>query len=260
MVFFKKKERLLPRDSTLSRRRYDKMIAYYERSKQADLEQIMEATGDLNQGIQRYPTPNMEIIRRATVSYWHQCLFQFSTFYSMGSEWRVLTEGYEGVLEAAKQLDQLDAYAYKECLATVSLAVLVGGPEDLASLKKICEDSYGGDPLLQFLLSPTDYSQAQPQSLFIEKPYDGCLQVIELAQHDQGAALVRLQRYIQQGWKIRGSYRNYSQYNNNRYAGNWCYESAALVKLLGLDDTSWRSEQYYPYDLVHGSGTAESED
>ncbi|MCL1933400.1 MAG: DUF1911 domain-containing protein [Candidatus Azobacteroides sp.] len=44
-------------------------------------------------------------------------------------------------------------------------------------------------------------------------------------------------------------------YNNhlrdNGYSGYWAWEVAAVVKLIGLDDSSFKDNQYYPYDLVH---------
>ena len=33
--------------------------------------------------------------------------------------------------------------------------------------------------------------------------------------------------------------------------GYWCFEGAALAKLLEIDDSGLKDSQYYPYDLVH---------
>lgn len=35
------------------------------------------------------------------------------------------------------------------------------------------------------------------------------------------------------------------------YSGYWSFESAALVKKFGINDTTLQSLDYYPYDLVH---------
>jgi hypothetical protein len=37
----------------------------------------------------------------------------------------------------------------------------------------------------------------------------------------------------------------------NIHSGYWSFESGALVKILGLDDSSLKDTQYYPYDMVH---------
>ncbi len=35
------------------------------------------------------------------------------------------------------------------------------------------------------------------------------------------------------------------------YVGYWSFETAAIVKILGLDDTSLKGNNHYPYDLAH---------
>lgn len=44
-------------------------------------------------------------------------------------------------------------------------------------------------------------------------------------------------------------------YNNHKkqrgYSGYWCWEAAAIVKIMKLDDTSFKDHPHYPYDMVH---------
>ncbi|WP_368135627.1 PoNe immunity protein domain-containing protein, partial [Bacteroides caccae] len=44
-------------------------------------------------------------------------------------------------------------------------------------------------------------------------------------------------------------------YNDHKYGivhdGYWSFESGALVKVLGLDDSCLKGLPYYPYDMVH---------
>lgn len=35
------------------------------------------------------------------------------------------------------------------------------------------------------------------------------------------------------------------------YCGYWSNEAAAAVKILGIDDSCLKDQQYYPYDLAH---------
>lgn len=35
------------------------------------------------------------------------------------------------------------------------------------------------------------------------------------------------------------------------FFGYWCFESAAFIKILNLDDSIIEKQEYYPYDLVH---------
>ncbi len=36
----------------------------------------------------------------------------------------------------------------------------------------------------------------------------------------------------------------------NLICGYWSFETAAIVKILGLDDTSLKDNNHYPYDLA----------
>jgi hypothetical protein len=38
------------------------------------------------------------------------------------------------------------------------------------------------------------------------------------------------------------------------YFGYWCFELAAFVKQLGINDSTFADNLYYPSDLVHCSG------
>ena len=38
------------------------------------------------------------------------------------------------------------------------------------------------------------------------------------------------------------------------YTGYWSFEAGAVAKILGLDDSSLKDQQYYPYDMFHFKG------
>lgn len=42
---------------------------------------------------------------------------------------------------------------------------------------------------------------------------------------------------------------HYSEHNI--HTGYWCFESGAIVKILGLEDSNFKEQKYYPYDLIH---------
>jgi hypothetical protein len=37
---------------------------------------------------------------------------------------------------------------------------------------------------------------------------------------------------------------------DRRYSGYWCYEAAAVTKILQIDDSTYRDNEYYPRDLL----------
>ncbi|MDO4729539.1 MAG: DUF1911 domain-containing protein, partial [Bacteroidota bacterium] len=60
--------------------------------------------------------------------------------------------------------------------------------------------------------------------------------------------------YLSKSWYKERSYagwHNSHKSKHNIYTGYWSFESGALVKILGLDDTLLKDQKYYPYDMVH---------
>jgi len=43
----------------------------------------------------------------------------------------------------------------------------------------------------------------------------------------------------------------YESHKTEFYAGYWAWELAALVKVMGLDDSSFKDNPYYPCNMVH---------
>lgn len=84
-------------------------------------------------------------------------------------------------------------------------------------------------------------------------PYQAVIAVTELAKQDKIEAVKRLEKYLKKEW-YRG-HSDLSWYNDHKYGinhdGYWCFESGALVKVLGLDDSILKGHPYYPYDMVH---------
>lgn len=85
------------------------------------------------------------------------------------------------------------------------------------------------------------------------RPYKVLQDVISLSSQDKGKAVNRLKTYLSKEW-----YRGHSDcgwHDNHKTAsihfGYWSFESGALVKVLGLDDSSLKGLKYYPYDMVH---------
>ncbi|HDR6816414.1 TPA: DUF1911 domain-containing protein, partial [Bacillus thuringiensis] len=87
---------------------------------------------------------------------------------------------------------------------------------------------------------------------FKENPYAKTREIIELAQADKKEASKRLQTYMEKEW-FKGHY-DYEWKNAHKepgYVGCWSFETAALAKILELDDTCLKDNNHYPYDLAH---------
>src|SRR5699024_3871470 len=92
---------------------------------------------------------------------------------------------------------------------------------------------------------------------FVEEiPYAKIKEIIELAEKDKKAASDKLHTYMETEW-FQGHY-DYGWKNAHKepgYVGFWSFESAALAKILGLDDAGLQDNNDYPYDLAHYKNT-----
>ncbi|WP_157908965.1 DUF1911 domain-containing protein [Capnocytophaga canimorsus] len=116
---------------------------------------------------------------------------------------------------------------------------------------KFISKEYSDDFLINTLVTKT-YST---KNVLFPKPYAALKEVIDLANDNQKEkATQRLKKYLDKEWykghSDTGWYNSHKS-KHNIYTGYWSFESGALVKILGLDDTLLKDQKYYPYDMVH---------
>lgn len=72
---------------------------------------------------------------------------------------------------------------------------------------------------------------------------------------DSLSSAAELKQYLSKVWyngQVDAAWHN-SHLNTkvNTYFGYWAWETAAIVKLKGIEDSSLKEQKYYPYDAVH---------
>ena len=141
---------------------------------------------------------------------------------------------------------------YVTMLWFLSIGVMLECHKELQQLSILLRELSVKDKLFSFLVNNTqDYAS---EKLLWTTPYAGLIEVIELAKTNKEKAVERLQKYLKKEW-----YKGHSDcgwYNDHKskwgvHFGYWSFESGALVKILGLDDSSLQGLPYYPYDMVH---------
>ncbi|MBC8753923.1 DUF1911 domain-containing protein [Kordia sp. YSTF-M3] len=80
----------------------------------------------------------------------------------------------------------------------------------------------------------------------------GILKEIILEQ-DKVKAEQKLKYFLENKWY--SSFKGtplFNQHNNphNTYVGYWCFQAAAITKIMKLDDSSYRDNQYFPKDII----------
>ena len=171
--------------------------------------------------------------------------------YSVGYPVLELIPDYLQGVQFMKKGWNTDA-GYVTMLWYLSIGVMLECHKELQQLSILLRELSVKDKLFSFLVNNTqDYAS---EKLLWTTPYAGLIEVIELAKTNKEKAVERLQKYLKKEW-----YKGHSDcgwYNDHKskwgvHFGYWSFESGALVKILGLDDSSLQGLPYYPYDMVH---------
>lgn len=151
-------------------------------------------------------------------------------------------------------LDQYYLYAYDEMLWMLSLGYLLDAPEqDFKKLVEVIDRDKVKDKLFEFIIS----AKLKDRAPIKEESYRDFFGVPEtfaklresIDEPDKGKASKLIHDFLKKDWyknhKDAGWYNSHKS-KHDTYFGYWSFESAALVKIKGLDDTSFRDNQYYP--------------
>ena len=154
--------------------------------------------------------------------------------------------------------DQYILSAYDEMLWMLSLGYLLD--IDDAEFRKLVDviDRDGvRDNLFEFIISAKLKDRA-PISEESYREYFGVPEVFAtlrkaIAETDKQQAATLVKQFITKEWYTNhkdAGWHNSHKNKHNAYFGYWSFETAAVVKIMGLDDSPFRDCQYYPKDLV----------
>lgn len=171
--------------------------------------------------------------------------------YSMGTELNDLSKEWPEVLcTMAKHWDTTIGQA--DLINTVALSVLYEVDDatwDTVS-KAACQ--YGRkDWLVGFLLSSREGGpDYQAWEVLMKNPYQTLRNILETS----SKKAEDIKEYLEKEWyKGHDFLPWYDIHKSDQmlYCGYWSNEAAAAVKILGIDDSCLKEQQYYPYDLAH---------
>jgi hypothetical protein len=149
---------------------------------------------------------------------------------------------------------------YSEFLTIVSIGVLLDTKEELATLHKLVKEVDYKDYLIDFLFKCVDnYGGLSEQLLWPDDKACQKLEEITLSVKPETPGLIR--EYLINGFYTKENFEeeyNSHKRNDNVYDGYWSFEAAALVKIMGVDDSSFKENPYYPYDMAHFEGTTDA--
>ena len=246
------------RDKLFSEEQYLKQLAEYsKRCKQLE-NSITEIINAEKEHIQLYSAPNSQVIHNKTITLFNCKLKSFVTKYSIGEEIATLKCDYNDLVETLANHWTITG-KYVQMLWMLSIGIMLDTDEyNIRILSNMINSENVNDALYDILIKYrlADWKKCSDTVLF-PVPYQNVLSII--FENNQGKELLiqRLKKYLKKEW-----YRGHSDcswHDDHKcgivHDGYWSFESGALVKVLGLDDSSLKGLSYYPYDMVHWNDT-----
>jgi hypothetical protein len=141
--------------------------------------------------------------------------------------------------------------AYIDALSALSLAVIFDLPT--GEISDATSDA-GGDTLFELIASgQTSLAADAPVHLAWPRPYGRLLAVFQAEESNRPKLMLAFLRVWHQQNKGVTWWKSHEivDVGGLFYGGYWCFEAAAVVKLLGIDDSSFRDREFYPADLLH---------
>lgn len=157
------------------------------------------------------------------------------------------------------EYDQYILSAYDEMLWMLSLGYFLNIPEEIfKKLVEVIDRDKVKDYLFEFIIA----AKIKDRQLIKEESYNNFFSIPEtfaklrqaIQESDKLKAEKLVKAFITKDWyknhKGTGWYNSHLS-QHNVYFGYWSFETAAVVKIMHLDDSSFRDCQYYPKDLVN---------
>ncbi|WP_242262412.1 PoNi-like cognate immunity protein [Bacillus cereus group sp. BfR-BA-01345] len=228
-------------------------MEYHKEFIEENREEIKSLEEDEKNGIQRYPNDNKSIILENYLSNFIHEMNDIRAMYSLGEDISKMEVYFYNAIDDLEHTGT-SKVGYIYMLWIISLGILLEtGKKNIERLKKIVDKKNVNDAVIDFLLCASDIGYTKMTNVYFkENPYAKTREIIELAQADKKEASKRLQTYMEKEW-FKGHY-DYEWKNAHKepgYVGCWSFETAALAKILELDDTCLKDNNHYPYDLAH---------
>lgn len=172
--------------------------------------------------------------------------------YSMGENIEKLREEYNILLSDIEKYWYFDSYT--STLWMVSLAILLDvSMEDVGEFIAEVKKYYSDEWLMSFLISYYDNNEVfKEKKVLFDKPYGKLKRIVDMKSDIE--KVNQLKKYLQEDWykghKDTGWY-DLHKCKEKLYYGYWSFESAAIVRILGLNDAELKEVKFYPYDMVY---------
>lgn len=245
------------RDNLCIEKKCREGIEYNKEFIEENREEIKGLIEDIKNGIQKYPNDNKSIIEETYLTNVVYYMENIRSKYSIGENISTIEEDFIDCINDLENIGKKKA-RYLNILWMISLGILLEtDKENIIRLSKLVDKENIEDGVIDYLLCASDIGWSKIRNVYSkENPYSKTKEIIELAEKDKSEASKGLQKYMEKEW-FKGHY-DYEWKNAHKepgYVGFWSFETAALAKILELDDSSLKENNHYPYDLAHYKNT-----
>lgn len=242
------------RDSLFTEKQYlDQLTKYSRRSRQLEnsIDELLKAE---KEHVQLYSVPNREVLRNKCNTLFGCQLNSFVTKYSMGEDVVKLRSDYDDLVKILKDNWTITG-GYVQMLWMLSIGIMLDTDiNNIQILSDMINDEHVDDFLYNiFIKYRLPNWERNSNTILFPIPYQSMLSIFISSKQSNLLAIEKIEKYIKKEW-----YRGHSDcswYNDHKYGivhnGYWSFESGALVKVLGLDDSILKGQPYYPYDMVN---------
>jgi len=183
--------------------------------------------------------------------------------YSLGLPVQELKTDYEDALNYYLKGWEEAETSYADLLLMISLGILFETPaanfNALEDYTRRTDDNkrlkdWHPDALLWVLLNSRIKGIDTPDSVMFPSIYQPLYNITKLSKQEAEATI---SDYLNNWYKLHKMEPWHGTHLKEKgYSGYWAWEIAAVVKIMGLDDSSFKDNPYYPYDMVHWKGAA----
>lgn len=231
----------------------EKWIDYNRKFIAINKEEINSIEKDIKKELERYNEDNLSIIEKAYLDNFLSEMKKIRGKYSVGENFSSIEKDFYSAIINLENIGNRGV-GYLNLLWMVALGVLLEtDQQNMKRLAKVVEKQKMKDFVIDYLLCASDIGWTKINHAFYEEiPYSNTKKIIELAQTDKKEASDRLHTYMDEEW-FQGHY-DYEWKNAHKrhgYVGFWSFETAAIAKILELDDEGLKDNIHYPYDLAH---------
>jgi len=245
-----------------------KDLQYFENYIKTELERINQFIYWIDSG--RTPLERIKYVKSTITEIKIGLIF---AIYSSGKSYEVL---YKNIIDSiswishnwngfwklknskGQELNQYILSAYDEMLWMLSLGFLLDIPnEEFQKLVNVIDKDGVKDNLFEFIIR-AKLPNRKPIEKESYQEFFGVPKVFEklrlaIKETDKTKAEMLIKEFITKEWyknhKDAGWYNSHKS-KHNTYFGYWSFETAAVVAIMDLDDSSFKDCEYYPKDLV----------